>query len=107
MDDAEYLCVTLVADPGEAEAAFKGRLSAFWTHMLRNKPDDYERVYAEATRFEPVDGSVGRKYMVEVGVLDVLVGELAAAGVKVVPPDPDDTYSKYEAAPPDWFWIEH
>jgi len=33
--------------------------------------------------------------------------ELTAASVDFVPVDEDDVYSKYEAAPPDWFWIEH
>jgi hypothetical protein len=103
----DYLCLTLLARAGESEADFKSRLTAFWTHLLRTRPDDYARVYAEATRFGSTGGSVSRQYMVEAGVIDALTGELTAAGVAFEPPDPDDVYTKYEAAPPDWFWIEH
>ncbi|HJZ56384.1 MAG TPA: hypothetical protein VKE74_15575 [Gemmataceae bacterium] len=103
----EYLCVTLLARPGESETEFKARLTAFWTHMLRSRPDDYAKVYAEATAFGTAGGRVSRQYMVEAGVVGVLTNELSAAGVEYVPVDEDDTYSKYEAAPPDWFWIEH
>jgi hypothetical protein len=103
----EYLCLTLAGNPGESEAAFKARLTAFWTHMIRNRPDDYEKVYAEATAFGSAGGRPSRQYMVEAGVADVLTAELTAAGVGFEPVDPDDTYSKYEASSPDWFQIEH
>ena len=105
MDD--YLCVTLVGKPGEPEPEFKARLTAFWTHVLRNRPDDYERVYAEATAFGSSDGRPTRQYFVEAGAAGALVGELAAAGVDLLPVDADDVYSKYEASSPDWFQIEH
>jgi len=103
----EYLCVTLVSEPGEAEADFKARISRFWTHMLRARPDDFEKVYAETVRFEPEGGRLTRKYLVEAGVVPVLEAEFAAAKIGHQPIDPDDLYTKYEAAPPDWFWIEH
>ena len=103
----EYLCLTLLANPGEAEAAFKARLAAFWTHMLRTKPDDYEKVYAEATRFASTDGRVSRQYMAEVDVMSVLTAELTANGIAFAHIDMDDGYSKYEASGPDWFQIEH
>lgn len=103
----EYLCLTVVANPGESEAAFKARLTAFWTHMLRNKPDDYERVYAEAMKFGTAGGKATRQYLAEAGVADVLTGELTAHGIAFDPVDPDDVYSKYEATSPDWFQIEH
>jgi hypothetical protein len=103
----EYICLTLVSNPGESEAAFKARLAAFWTHMLRNRPDDYERVYAEATRFGVTEGRVSRQYMVEADAAEVVTGELTAQGVAFAPVDADDTYTKYEAASPDWFQIEH
>jgi hypothetical protein len=106
MDD-DYLCLTVLARPGEPEAAFKARLIEFWTHVLRTKPDDYAKVYAEATKFGTTGGRASRQYVVEASGIDVLTHELTAAGVEFVPVDPDDTYSKYEAAPPDWFWIEH
>jgi len=50
---------------------------------------------------------LSRKYLVEADVIGVLEPELAAAGIEHAPIDPDDLYSKYEAASPDWFWIEH
>ncbi len=103
----EYLCLTLLANLGEAEAAFKARLTSFWTHMLRNKPDDYEKVYAEATRFASTDGRVSRQYMAEVDAMSVLIAELTASGIAFTAIDPDDVYSKYEASGSDWFQIEH
>jgi hypothetical protein len=102
-----YLCLTLVGKPGETESDFKSRLTAFWTHMLRNRPDDYEKVYAEATGFESSDGKPTRQYMAEAAVVGVLTAELTAAGVDFEPVDEDDVYSKYEASSPDWFQIEH
>lgn len=103
----EYLCVTLASAPGESEADFKARISRFWTHMLRTRPDDFEKVYAEEVNFESAGDTLRRKYLVEASVVKVLTAELSAAGVGHIPVDPDDLYTKYEAAPPDWFWIEH
>lgn len=103
----EYLCLNLLANPSETESAFKARLATFWTHMLRNKPDDYEKVYAEATRFTAVDGRVSREYMVEAEAVAVLISELTAGGIAMAPVDVDDIYTKYEATSPDWFQIEH
>lgn len=104
---SEYVCVTVLGNAGESEAAFKARLAAFWTHLLRNRPDDYERVYAEATRFGTTGGAVSRQYMVEADAAGVVTAEMTARGVAFEPVDPDDTYSKYEASSPDWFQIEH
>jgi hypothetical protein len=103
----EYLALTLRSHPGEAEAAFATRIAAFWTHMLRTRPAEYEKVYAEATAFEHAGDSLTRQYLLEASALAVLTGELATAGLAHEPVDEDDLYSKYEAAPPDWFWIEH
>ena len=103
----EFVCVTVRAHPGEAEAAFKSRLTAFWTHMLRQREADYERVFAEATAFEDDHGVVTRQYMVAADGVGPLVAELSAAGFTFDEPDLEDTYSKYEAAPPDWFPIDH
>jgi hypothetical protein len=103
----EYICLTILAEPSESEAGFQARLAAFWTHMLRNKPDDYERVYAEATRFERTDGRLSRQYMVEAAAAGAVTAELAASGLAFEPVDADDTYTKYEATSPDWFQIEH
>jgi hypothetical protein len=103
----DYVVLTVLSQPGEAEAAFKARMAAFWTHMVRNRPDDYEKCYAEATKFQRRGDVLTRQYFVEVGVADVLTAEWTAAGLAADAPDLDDTYSKYEATPPDWFWIEH
>jgi hypothetical protein len=103
----DYLCLTLLANPGETEAAFTARLTAFWTHLLRNKPDDYARVYAEATHFAALEGRVSRQYLVEAEAVDGLTTELSARGIAIAPIDRDDIYTKYEAAAPDWFQLEH
>jgi hypothetical protein len=103
----EYLSLTLLSLPGETEADFKRRLSGFWTHMLRNRPDDYEKVYAETAAFERHGEGLSRKYLIEAGVSDLLTRELRAQKLEFLPVDEDDVYSKYEATPPEWFWIEH
>ena len=103
----EYLCVTLVGKPGETEAAFKSRLTEFWSHYLRAKPDDYERVYAEATAFERAAEAPARRYMVAVDGVPPLTSELTTAGVGFEPVDSDDSYTKYEATGSEWFQIEH
>ena len=103
----EYLCLTLVANPGEPEAAFKSRLSEFWTGLCRGNPDLFEKVYAETVAFEPHDGKPSRKYLVEAPAAERLEPALTAAGIAHLPVDPYDLYLKYEAAPPEWFWIEH
>ena len=103
----EYLSVTLLGNPGESEAAFTSRLTAFWTHMLRNRPDDYEKVFAEASRFGIEGGRVSRQYLVEADVIDAVAVELSVYDIQYAEVDRDDTYSKYEAATPDWFQIEH
>lgn len=105
MDD--FVCVTLLARPGEGEADFKARLSAFWTHMLRNHEADFEKVYAETSAFEDNGGRLARKYLVEADAARPLEEQLRARGMEHEPIDPDDLYSKYEATPPEWFWIEH
>lgn len=103
----DYLCLTVLSRPGESEPDFKSRLSAFWTRMLRERPADFEKVYAETVAFEPQTDRLGRRYLIEADAAGVLEPELAAAGLDHAPIDPDDVYSKYEAAPPEWFWIEH
>jgi hypothetical protein len=103
----EYLILTVKARAGETADLFNGRLIEFWTHFLRTRPDDYERVYAETTRFETAGGRVTRQYMVGADAADTVVGQLAAAGIEYDPIDPDDLYSKYEATPPQWFQIPH
>ena len=103
----EYLCLTLLAQPGESESAFKLRLVEFWTHMLRNKPDDYEGVYAEAKAFDTEGGRTCRRYMVEIDALPAVTAELRAKGMAFAEVDEDDTYHKAEASSSEWFQIPH
>ena len=103
----EYLCLTLLSPPGEGEPEFKGRLSSLWSALLRGQPAAFEKVYAEATAFERHGNQLGKRYLVETGGVEAVTAAVAAAGLALLPIDPDDLYSKYEAAPPEWFWIEH
>jgi hypothetical protein len=103
----EFVCLTLLAKPGEPEPGFKSRLVAFWSDLLRNRPDDYEQVYAEAREFEREGDRVARRYMVAPGVLVVLTGALAGHGIDYLPVDEDDTYSRAEASSSEWFQVEH
>lgn len=103
----EYVCLTVLSRAGEAEAEFKGRLSAFWSGMLRANPAEFEKVYAEAVEFEQHGDRLGRRYLVEFGVAGFLIQELIRKGMSFLPVDWAEVYSKYEAAPPEWFWIEH
>jgi len=103
----EYLRLTVLSRPGESQADFAARLSRFWTHMLRQRQDDFEKVYAETTAFEESDQRWSRQYLVEEDVISILEQELAAAGLEHEPIDREDLYSRYEAAPPEWMQIEH
>jgi hypothetical protein len=103
----EYLCITVIAQPGESRPDFAARLSRFWTHMLRNHKDDFEKVYAETTEFGTEDDRITRQYLVQQQVADLLEREFAANGLEHQPIDREDEFSKYEATPPDWMWIEH
>lgn len=103
----EFVCLTVLAELGETEAAFKGRLVSFWTHMLRTRPDEYEQVYAEAKAFETTGGKVSRQYMIRPDVADVLTRELTGRKLDFEPIDPDDSYNKAEASSSEWFQIPH
>jgi hypothetical protein len=103
----EYVCVTVKSRPGEPPDQFNKRLIAFWSHALRSRPDEYERVYAETTRFEAAGGRTTRQYMIGADVVEVLRAELEGAEIDYDPIDPDDLFSKYEATPPEWFQIPH
>ncbi len=105
MDD--FVCLTLLSGTGEDQAAFSARLSRFWTHLLRTRPDDFEQVYAEATRFEQHGDRLARQYLIHESVLGVLETELAGAGLTHEPVDRADTFTKYEAVAPEWMQIEH
>jgi hypothetical protein len=103
----EYLCLTLLSKPSEPESAFKSRLASFWTQLLRTRPDNYLKVYAEASKFRTDEDRVSRQYMVEVDGVDVLLADLVANEIAYEPVEREDTYSKYEATSPDWFQIPH
>ena len=103
----EYLCITVVSKPGESQADFAARLSEFWTHMLRNHKDDFEKVYAETTAFGAEGNRVSRQYLVKQDGADLLEREFAGSGLEQERIDGEDVFPKYEASPPDWMWIEH
>ncbi|QJW93590.1 hypothetical protein [Frigoriglobus tundricola] len=103
----EYLCLTLLARADEPEDAFKARLTAFWTHLLRTQPDTYDAVFAEAKAFDTTDGRTSRAYMVGADAIDAVTQALTANGVDAAPVDADDVYTKYEASASEWFQIAH
>lgn len=105
--EVEYVCLTILSRLGETEAKFAARLSEFWSDMLRELPDEFERVYAEAIAFEESSGRVSRQYLVEAEIADLLEQRLRQARLDFVPIDRDDRYSKYEATPSEWMQIEH
>jgi hypothetical protein len=75
--------------------------------MLRNHQAEFEKVYAETTRCEQDGACLTRSYLVEADVVDLLVREAEAAGLALAEVDRDDTYSRFEASPPEWMQIEH
>ena len=103
----DYLCLTLLANANETESAFKSRLTAFWTHLIRTAPDTYAAVFAEAKEFDTTAGRVSRAYMVAADSAAAVAAALAEKGVEALPLAPDDTYSKYEASGSEWFQIPH
>jgi hypothetical protein len=103
----EYLCLTVESRPGEERDVFARRLSECWSAMLRERPDDFEMVFAESTSFGRTDERWTRQYLLEAEVADLVLERLAAADLISAPLDRDDLYTKYEAAPPDWMQIEH
>ena len=38
----EYVCLTVLSNPGESQADFAVRLSRLWTHFLRMRKADFE-----------------------------------------------------------------
>src|SRR5215213_627431 len=88
----EYVDVTVKSRPGEGPDEFNKRLIAFWSHVLRSRPEEYAQVYAETTRFGAAGGRVTRQYMIGTAVAAVLVAEMDGAGIDHDPVDPDDLY---------------
>lgn len=105
--DIEYVRLTTLSQPGETEEAFSARLSQFWTKMLREFPDDFEKVYAETIEFEAVGRSVSRQYLCEESAVETVVAEMKKSGIDHEEVDLDDRWTKYEASPTEWWQIEH
>lgn len=103
----EFQGLTVIGLKGEQDQSFSARLSAFWTKVLRQDPDLFEKVYAETSEFESENGCPTRKYAIEPeGVAEIL--RLAQAnGVAFLPVDTEDTYTRHEAVAPEWWQIEH
>src|SRR5262245_1868768 len=103
----EFVCLTLLANPGEPPSALQRRLTEFWTHLLRTRPQVYEGVYSEAREFDTEDGVTVRRYMVRTDAAEAVAAELTAKRVGFLPVDPDDGYNKAEASSSEWFQIPH
>ena len=103
----DHICVVVRSKSNEPADEFKKRLIAFWSTVIRARPDDYKRVYAESAKPEAEGLVLVRKYLVEAEVADILEMELTNSGLEYHPIDRDDLYSKYEAAQPEWFQIPH
>lgn len=107
MEPSEYQCLNVVSAADESEDDFSARLSRFWTEILRRRPDDFEKVYAESIGFERKGSSLRRTYLIFPEIADWLTAEMSAAGVRFDPIDSDDLMTKYEAVPAEWMQIEH
>ena len=105
--EEEYQGVSIFGQKGEQEATFSNRLSTFWTQVLRQFPELFEKVYAETTEFEDHQGCPLRKYAVEPDGVAPLLQLIQDNALGYLPPDPDDTYSRHEAVAPEWWQIEH
>jgi hypothetical protein len=103
----DYICLTAVSESGEAEAPFAARLSEFWTKMLREFPDEFEKVYAETIEFESKGNKQSRQYLCEEEVVSLVTEQMKLFGIDHEEVDLDDRWSKYEASPTEWWQIEH
>ena len=103
----EYVCLTLLSNAGEAPGEFSARLSRLWTRLLRSHPDEFEKVYAETTRFDSKGEHLSRQYLIQCDIAPFLQEILHAEKIGFEPLDTNETFSKYEGSPPDWMQIEH
>ena len=99
--------IVVAGHEAEKETQFSSRLSQFWTKILRSHPEQFEAVYAESSEFGCQNGCPTRQYAVDPEVVLFLRDQLEEAGIKLLPVDPDDTYTRFEAVAPDWWQIEH
>jgi len=103
----EYAQLTVFSCEAETQAEFNKRLIDFWTRLLRVSPEEYKRVYAETARFEARAQRFARRYLVGCDICEMIERELVTSQINFEPIDPNDLYSKYEAAAPEWFQIPH
>jgi len=75
--------------------------------MLRRHKAAFEKIYAETPAFEKKGELLVRKYLIEADIVAELEPQLRSQGIDFEPIDEDEVYSRYEATPPEWFWIEH
>ncbi len=103
----EFVSVEVLGKSGESETAFGQRLTLFWSEILREIPEDFERVYAETIVFEKVGSKPLRRYAIETEAVDLFVGKIRQGGFEVTAPTDDDVYTKYELPATEWWQIEH
>lgn len=103
----EFARLTVCSRENELQGEFNKRLIDYWTRMLRVWPEEYKRVYAETARFELRADRFARQYLVGYEICGLIQSELSTSRIDFEPIDVDDLYSKYEAAPPEWFQIPH
>lgn len=103
----EYQGIVVAGHENESQLRFSSRLSQFWTVILRQHPEQFEGVYAESSEFGSEGNKPTRQYAVDPAVVAFLGEQLADAGIELLPVDPDETYTRYEAVAPDWWQIEH
>ncbi|NBR05269.1 MAG: hypothetical protein EBT92_05810 [Planctomycetes bacterium] len=75
--------------------------------MLRQSPEEFEKVYAESSEFENQAGVLKRKYAILPELTEFLKNKFLSERLNVLDIDIDDFYSPYELTAPDWMQIEH
>lgn len=103
----EYILISVCSKEEETQIEFSQRLSQFWTQMLRQSPEEFEKVYAECTEFEIENTILVRKYAILPELADFLKTNMENQSLKVLEIDPDDIYNNYEITAPEWMQIEH
>lgn len=103
----EFVAVEVLGKVGETEATFGQRLTAFWSEILREIPEEFEKVYAETIVFENEGDKPLRRYAIEADGVDIFVDKIRQGGFEVTPPSDDDVYTKYELPATEWWQIEH
>lgn len=102
-----YHTLGILSMPKETEDDFRKRLTRFWTSLLRNQPDIYEDVYAEARHFGQIETRVSRHYIVNAYATDTLIDHLTLDGLESLPPEVLAEGSLPSAPSPDWVILAH